>query len=429
MYIDTIRLKNFRTFRASQIDFVHPDQKFASPDTTGTKSRKPAPTLDIPKPLLPNVNLLLGNNGFGKTTLLKAIAIAALGPSVPDANLPIYRLIRREPGENTVSESQAAEIEARFTAHEQDRHGVNFDFEWLESLAIISRIGDLERVRWAHAEQKEWHPIYSAESDAFFFVGYGATRRVEAQERVDPGARQVTSFIRAQRIRSLFEESYSLLPLSVWLPQLETSNPGRFTQVKHLIDRLLTNTGYTFTGLREQGEYLFERSGLRVPFPALSDGYRAYLGWIGDLLYHITQTCPSGKKLVDNQGIVMVDEVDLHLHPKWQMTVLPTLAKTLPNIQFIVTSHSPLIVGTLEWMNIILMKPGAKQTSKAERLEWAVHGLDADQVLLTDFFGLESTRAPGKKRTLKELSLKAREGDTEAAKRLLEEMSKGVEAA
>jgi hypothetical protein len=166
-----------------------------------------------------------------------------------------------------------------------------------------------------------------------------------------------------------------------------------------------------------------------VPFPALSDGYRAFLGWLGDLLFHVCETCPSGKKLKETKGIVMVDEIDLHLHPKWQMTVLQTLAKEMPNIQFIVTSHSPLIVGSLEWMNIIVMQPGPRQSSTTKRIEWAVHGLDADQVLLTDFFGMDSTRAPGKKRTLKDLTLKAREGDTEAAKELLKQMSRGVEVA
>jgi recombinational DNA repair ATPase RecF len=71
MYIDHIRLENFRTFRSSDIAFVHPDQDFKK--------------LGIPKPRFPNVNLLLGNNGFGKTTLLKAIALASLGPAVGDS--------------------------------------------------------------------------------------------------------------------------------------------------------------------------------------------------------------------------------------------------------------------------------------------------------------------------------------------------------
>ena len=429
MYINRIELKNFRTFRSTKVDFVHADQRFAGMPRVGARER---PSIDVPAPQLPNINLLLGNNGAGKTTLLKAIAIAALGPAVVDASLPIYRLIRREPGSGSAAEPGVeARIEARFVAHEQDGHGSDIPAgtSELESSISIQRMGDVERVRWVHPDEKPWHPIYSAESDAYFFVGYGATRRVESNDRLDPGARQSSSFIRAQRIRSLFEEAYSLIPLSFWLPPLESADRGRFTEVQHLIDQLLGGTGYSFTGMREHGEYLFTKGGMMVPFPALSDGYRAYLGWIGDLLYHIEQTCPSGKKLVENRGIVMVDEIDLHLHPKWQMRVLPTLARALPNLQFVVTSHSPLIVGSLEWMNIILMKTGTRQSSSAKRVEWAVHGLDADQVLLSDFFGLESTRAPGRKRDLKKLALRAREGDPEAAKQLLEAMSRGTEAA
>ncbi|MCW3095948.1 MAG: ATP-binding protein [Chthonomonadaceae bacterium] len=410
MYINNIRIQNFRTFKQTEIEFVHPERDFAA--------------MGLPAPKVPNVNLLLGNNGSGKTTLLKAIAIAALGPAVTAASLPIYRLIRRAPNAdaNALASTEAV-IGATFTAHGQDDPALPV----LESQTTIARMGDVELPNWSLSDPKPWQPIYSNASDAFFFVGYGATRRVETKELVDPGARQASSLIRAQRIRSLFEEAYSLIPFPVWLPNLETTNPGRFTQVSHLIDRLLHGTGYTFTGEREDGEYLFLHGGLKVPFPALSDGYRAYLGWIGDLLYHVCYTCPVGKKLVENRGIVMVDEIDLHLHPKWQMTVLPALSRALPNVQFIVTSHSPLVVGSLEWMNIILMTSGSQQSSSAKRLELAVHGLDADQVLLTDFFGLESTRAVGKKRQLKQLSLAAGEGDADAARRLIEEMSQGSE--
>jgi hypothetical protein len=110
------------------------------------------------------------------------------------------------------------------------------------------------------------------------------------------------------------------------------------------------------------------------------------------------------------------------------MKVLHTLATQLPNVQFIITSHSPLLVGSLEWMNVIVMQPRAQESSAANRIRWAVHGLDADQVLLTEFFGMESTRASNKVRKLKELSLKARKGDAEAAKAILVEMSRGGES-
>jgi len=415
MFIDSIHLENFRTFRSTKIDFVHPDQDFD--------------ILGLPKPRLPNINLLLGNNGWGKTTLLKAIALAALGPAVRSSGIFPNRLVRREPtparGKTPPGPHTKAIIEARFTPHPQDQ--IPQDMGKLKSRIEVLRKGDLEELNWAHESEERWEPIYSASSDALFFVGYGATRRVEKRERVDLSTRNSSVFVRAQRVQSLFEDAYSLLPLNLWLPEFSHKNPGRHTQVCHLINKLMGKGHYNFSGEMEEGEYLFERGGLKTPFPALSDGYRAFLGWIGDLLYHICVTAPSGKKLRENRGIVMVDEIDLHLHPKWQMTVLETLATELPNIQFIVTSHSPLIVGSLEWMNIILMQAGTRQASVAKRIESAVRGLDADQILLTDFFGLESTRADDKQRVLKALSLKARDGDSEAAKALLEAMSLGME--
>jgi hypothetical protein len=237
---------------------------------------------------------------------------------------------------------------------------------------------------------------------------------------------------RTRRVMSLFEEDYSLRPLSSWLLEYRESPQlrDRYVQVLNLMNRLLGKGHLTFKGEQDgDGEFLFEQKGLKVPFPALSDGYRAYLGWISDLLYHVCHTCPSGKKLVENQGIVMVDEIDLHLHPKWQMTVLPTLAKALPKIQFIITSHSPLVVGSLEWMNIIVMKPGTKGASLAKRLSEPVHGLDADQVLLTDFFGLDTTRTGVKETRMKKLTLAARAGSKAAADDLLKEWSKGLEEA
>jgi predicted ATPase len=413
MYIDSISLASFRTFRKGRADFLHPEQDFE--------------TLGLPTPMWPNVNLLLGNNGLGKTTLLKAVALTALGPAVTDSGIYTHRLIRREPGADKAAnpaKHAETELEARFSLHPQDHAGPHSK---VESRISISKKGDLEQLRWAHLHEEPWHPIYSESSDAFFFVGYGASRRVERKDRFDPGARRSSSFVRAQRVQSLFEESYSLIPLDSWLPQLQGDNPGRYKQVANLINRLMGKGHYQFIGKMEGGEFVFERNGLKIPFSALSDGYRAFLGWIGDLLYHVVMTCPRGKKLVDNRGIVMVDEIDLHLHPTWQMTVLPTLAAELPKIQFIVTSHSPLIVGSLQWMNILLMTPAPRQASQLKRLSEPVHGLDADQILLTEFFGLESTRAPGKKRILKNLTLKARDGDTEAAKKLLEEMSRGLE--
>lgn len=407
MYIDHIEITNFRTFRKARVEFCHADRDFAS--------------LDLPAPRLPNVNLLLANNGFGKTSLLRALSLVALGPAVGHSGIYPYRLIRRENGSG--KGLKPAVLRAEFTTHPQDHAPVST----IDSLVEVAPQGDLELLRWSHSDEKPWHPVFSNDSDAFFMVGYGATRRVAKSNRME----QIGKYSpRAARVMGLFEEDYSLRPLNSWLPAYKYNSRlrGRYVQVEHLINHLLPKGGWEFTGIQEsEGEYLYEQAGVLMPFPALSDGYRAFLGWLGDLLYHVCETCPSGRKLVENKGIVMIDEIDLHLHPKWQMNVLHTLARELPNIQFIVTSHSPLIVGSLEWMNIIHMKPGPKQSSLAARVPTAVHGLDADQILLTDFFGLASTRAASKGRSLKELTLRARDGDTEAAKELLVQMSSGSE--
>jgi predicted ATP-binding protein involved in virulence len=175
-------------------------------------------------------------------------------------------------------------------------------------------------------------------------------------------------------------------------------------------------------------EYYFKRGETSVPFPGLSDGYRGFIGWICDLLYHLCYGCPPGERVVDIPGIVMVDEIDLLLHPKWQMKVIGTVAKALPRMQFIFTSHSPLIAGSLEWMNINLLKVNAKTNKTVtKRLSESIHGLDADQVLISEFFGLSTTRAKDKATKLDNLTARARMGDEAAAKQIIAELAEGSE--
>ena len=194
------------------------------------------------------------------------------------------------------------------------------------------------------------------------------------------------------------------------------------------MNQFLAPADFRFTGELRNREYLFERGKTLIPLPSMSDGYRAFVGWVSDLLYHICYGCPSGKKLVESSGIVMVDEIDLHLHPRWQMNVVETVANTLPRMQFIFTSHSPLVAGSLEWMNILTLKvDSSKNETEVKRLEQSVHGLDADQVLITDFFGLKTTRAADKVSELEVLQRKARGGDKQAARQLILAMSRGAE--
>ena len=228
--------------------------------------------------------------------------------------------------------------------------------------------------------------------------------------------------------RGSSKEAFSLIPLGSWLPDLKKENRGRYVQVEHLFQHLLRPGGYRFTGeTDERGDYLFDRGGMGVPFQSMSDGYRAFIGWVSDLLYHVCMGAPPGKKLVESRGIVMVNEIDLHLHPRWQMHVIPAIARALPNMQFIFTSHSPLVAGTIEWMNIITLKVNARTNrTRAARLKESIHGLDADQILLTDFFGLATTRATRKARDLEKLRRRATLGDDEAKRDYIRSLATGT---
>lgn len=434
MYIENLRLRNIRTFADGTLEFVHPDQTFPSRKRSGENgSSRP------PRPRLPNVNLLLGDNGSGKSTVLRAIAMAALGPSFEDTKLPTSGLVRRAGKDGyfgaPVEDSQ---IEAKFLLHDQD-HATQRS---LRSAFALTRRGELERAKFGldrddeleratfEAEDPVWKPVYESRNLAFFAVGYGATRRVETPENINLVSRARSTFVRAQRVQSLFQESFSLIPLRSWYPGLDGMTVNR-EEFEHLLNQLLKPTRCTYDGkwLRE-GDTLFEHAGVEIEFRSLSDGYRAFIGWVADMLFHAYYGKATGNKLADLRGIVMVDEIDLHLHPRWQMKVISTVARAFPRLQFILTSHSPLVAGSLEWMNIITLKLDARSNAtRVRQFKESIHGLDADQVLLSDFFGLSTTRAGEKASRLDRLTLKARGGDDDAARQLIAELAKGMEDA
>lgn len=79
----------------------------------------------------------------------------------------------------------------------------------------------------------------------------------------------------------------------------------------------------------------------------LSDGQKIFLGIVADLTYRLIILNPKLENPLNGQGIVLIDEIELHLHPKWQQDILINLTKTFPNIQFVVTTHSPQVLSTV----------------------------------------------------------------------------------
>lgn len=94
----------------------------------------------------------------------------------------------------------------------------------------------------------------------------------------------------------------------------------------------------------EGTEILFREKKATLTFDQLSEGYKSILIFVSDLIYRLNKNATEGEKPTDFKGVVLVDEIDLHLHPKWQRTIVSKLRAIFPNVQFIFTTHSPTII-------------------------------------------------------------------------------------
>ncbi len=100
---------------------------------------------------------------------------------------------------------------------------------------------------------------------------------------------------------------------------------------------------------------VIEKSGIDFQLEQLSAGEKMILGLVLEILYRISTGNPDMEKPLETDGIVLIDELELHLHPKWQATVLNALHQTFPNIQFIVTTHSPLVINHVQSDQLVLI--------------------------------------------------------------------------
>jgi predicted ATP-binding protein involved in virulence len=105
---------------------------------------------------------------------------------------------------------------------------------------------------------------------------------------------------------------------------------------------------------------LLKQGGVDIEVSQLSDGEKIYLALIGDIARRAAIAHPIGDPLTEIEGIVLIDEVELHLHPRWQREILPRLVLVFPKIQFIVTTHSPQVVGEVERESSWIVRKGGK---------------------------------------------------------------------
>lgn len=126
----------------------------------------------------------------------------------------------------------------------------------------------------------------------------------------------------------------------------------------------------------------------------LSHGYQTLIAWVVDFARRMFERYPESKNPLAEPAVVLVDEIDLHLHPKWQQSLMSYLTKRFPNTQFIVTAHSPLIVQGAKDVNVVLLRREGDHVVIENRDSESIRNWRVDQILTSDLFGLESVRPP-----------------------------------
>lgn len=419
MYITGLTIDNFRCFDHAEVQFQYPGRPIQSNENSA---------------LLPNINLLLGNNGSGKSATLKAIALSVLAPVIQSSGFRPHLLVRRtgiEYAQKDPTEGARATVKAEIQTQSQDSYPT--PESWNEqssnsvfSTALFQRYLTTESVIPSsdNLPQPDWKGIFDDNSPAFFMTGYGATRRVDTSPTFDPSSQDKSRSRRYQRVASIFEDHLGLTPIHGWLQEIRSRN--RETEGMELLNHLLPNEVKYDSETKD--DILFRVNSTLLPFSALSDGYRAFIGWTVDLIYQLCQVTPIGHQLCELTGVVMVDEIDLHLHPEWQRVVVETVAKNFPNLQFFFTTHSPIVTGTLEAANIYIAEPDENGLPSLRQGTANVHGMSSDQILSGSYFGLPTSRSGIAVEKMNVLAEEAWSGDKEASLKYLKLLSQGLES-
>ncbi|CAM3569522.1 AAA family ATPase [Kibdelosporangium persicum] len=393
MYVSRVRLTNIKGFhgvRDVDLELRRPDGSFAG------------------------WTVLAGRNGSGKTTLLRGIALALGGPAVARSLVADF--------DNWIS-ADTPEARAEVLVH--------FDSAWEKFktgrppattfwAGLRWTAPDVEGSLFQRPVQPslgEFNSSSKAKTAArrgpwqdnptgWFCAAYGPFRRLVGG--TGDAQRLMLTSGPVARMASLFHEDASLAEGVSWLIEQHLRSlekrPGadRLKEVALAIlaDGLLPDD-YRIESVDSDGLWVISE-GRRFPLREMSDGYRTVVALVVDLLKQLYEaygelpldaTLFADAPIVTAPGVVIIDEVDAHLHVSWQKRIGAWLKRHFPAIQFIVTTHSPYICQAADPAGLIRL-PGpdqqeAPQTVGTDLWERIVYGT-GDDAVLSDLFGLDT---------------------------------------
>ncbi|MGW4894855.1 AAA family ATPase [Kitasatospora sp. NPDC004240] len=394
-------------------------------------------SVDLQLPAAGSWTVLAGRNGSGKTTLLRALALSLIGPSVARSLVPDFSGWLTTPttkrrGMVTTSIVRDHEVDnlngpGRAPAGDwelglqwsQPSEPETDPFRPLRPVMDSYQAPSLERGPWAE-NPRGW-----------FCAGYGPFRRLmggsgEAQRlMLTPGP--------AGRMVTLFHEDASLAEGVSWLRELHLRRLEHRKGVKALLDTVLSVLSdgllpdeYEAKSINSDGLWVGRRGRKALyPLHEMSDGYRTVAALVLDMIrqihsvYGVVETARTaeGGIAVTAPGVVLIDEVETHLHVTWQQRIGGWMREHFPNIQFIVSTHSPYVCQAADPGGLIRL-PGPDEKRGPEVVdEHLYHRIvygSGDDAAVSELFGLEtpySDRAQDKRRRLVVLEEKLYAGE------------------
>lgn len=173
--------------------------------------------------------------------------------------------------------------------------------------------------------------------------------------------------------------------------RLNRDNEYRDRQLKS-VREAITSIIPEFTNLRIKRsplDMVVLKDDQELSFESLSDGEKCFLSMVGDIARRLAIANPDiNKNPLNGDGLILIDEIELHLHPEWQRRVIPSLVKTFPNCQFIFTTHSPQVLGEVQGRVYCLSRTDEGIVAELRR----TYGKDSNRILEEDMQSVERDR-------------------------------------
>lgn len=330
----------------------------------------------------PAFTLLVGINGAGKTTILETLRISF------SRLLPKFTASKSRPDTFGADDIQvgasALTVDLDLTVNGEAQHLL---IHKQREQSVPHKDGVVREQTLATPDRETISPDFGKSARAFKTAKtqpvavYFATRRSLVSDE-QPKSGKASGGQAAAFADALVARPLRLAELATWMHAQEALSQELPRAGLHLAAMRAAARRFLpdCEGLRAEMEggprLLIEKQGRTLDVRQLSDGERSMLALVLDLARRLSQASPGLDYPVrDGAGVVLIDEIDLHLHPQWQRRVVGNLEETFPNCQFIATTHSPQVIGEVPHDKIRMIKDG-KVYSPARSF-----GIDSSRVL------------------------------------------------